>query len=165
MSETMSPPESIPPTQSLSTRHELPTWAHFVWLIYLGFLFSPLLYPEHGWTWLWPTLVSLPVFVTLYVIVVLKFRRSDPPGAEALPEILTMAVMGLMLAPFNESANTYVIYSISMASSCAVCGRGAGGVCRGVVLAEVRSPAVWNYGAGVHGIRRRQLHDVTKPAP
>ena len=101
--------------QYYEMRYELPAWSHFVWLIYLGFLFTPLLEPSHGWAWLWPTLLTIPVFVALYVSVILKFRRSDPPGAAALPEVLIIAVMGYLLAPVNDSANTYLVYSVAIA--------------------------------------------------
>lgn len=101
--------------QYYEMRYELPAWSHFVWLIYLGFLFTPLLAPSHGWAWLWPTLLTIPVFVALYVSVILKFRRSDPPGAAALPEVLTIAVMGYLLAPVNDSANTYLVYCVAVA--------------------------------------------------
>lgn len=97
-------------------RYEVPAWTHFLWLIYLGFLFTPLLSGQNDWTWLWPTLLSLPVFLALYVSVIFKFRRSNPPGAAALPEILAMAAMGFLLAPVNESANTYIIYCVALAS-------------------------------------------------
>ena len=96
-------------------RYELPAWSHFVWMIYLGFLFTPLLAPGHGWAWLWPTLLTIPLFVALYVSAILKFRRSNPPGAKALPEVLVIAVMGYLLAPVNDSANTYLVYSVAIA--------------------------------------------------
>ena len=101
--------------QFYEMRYELPAWSHFLWLIYLGFLFSPLLAPGHDWAWLWPTLLTIPIFVALYVSVILKFRRSDPPGAPALPEVLTIAAMGYLLAPMNENANTYLVYCVAVA--------------------------------------------------
>lgn len=101
--------------QFYEMRYELPAWSHFLWLIYLGFLFSPLLAPGHDWAWLWPTLLSIPIFVALYVSVILKFRRSDPPGAPALPEVLTIAAMGYLLAPINDNANTYLVYCVAVA--------------------------------------------------
>ena len=111
----MNSQESARAPQYYEMRYELPAWSHFVWLIYLGFLFTPLLAPSHGWAWLWPTLLTIPVFVALYVSVILKFRRSDPPGAAALPEVLTIAVMGYLLAPMNDSANTYLVYCVAVA--------------------------------------------------
>ena len=96
-------------------RYEVPAWSHFVWMMYLGFLFTPLLTPGHGWAWMWPTLLTIPVFVALYVSAIFKFRRSNPPGAKALPEVLIIAVMGYLLAPVNDSANTYLVYSVAIA--------------------------------------------------
>jgi two-component system sensor histidine kinase DesK len=88
---------------------------HFVWLIYVGFLFMPLLSSKPDRSWFWPTVISIPVFLTLYTSVIFKFRRSNPPGAAAMPEILIMALMGFLLTPVNESANTYIIYCVALA--------------------------------------------------
>jgi two-component system sensor histidine kinase DesK len=88
---------------------------HFVWLIYVGFLFMPLLASNPDRSWFWPTVISIPVFLSLYVSVIFKFRRSTPPGAAAMPEMLIMALMGFLLTPINENANTYVIYCVAVA--------------------------------------------------
>jgi two-component system sensor histidine kinase DesK len=97
--------------RSAAVLYELPGWAHYVWLIYLGFLFTPVLGPQpHGWGWLWPTLASVPVFLFLYARVIRAFRDSDPPGRAAFPEVVTIALMAYALMPFNDSANTYLIY-------------------------------------------------------
>src|SRR3569623_797986 len=87
--------------------YELPGWAHYIWLIYLGFLFTPALDPKSDGRWLWPTLISIPVFVYLYSRIVRSFRDRIIPGPGALPEVLAIAVMGYAMAYFNESANTY----------------------------------------------------------
>lgn len=42
-------------------------WPAYVWLLYLGFLFMPLAWRQPGWAWLAATLVSLPVFLALYL--------------------------------------------------------------------------------------------------
>jgi two-component system sensor histidine kinase DesK len=93
----------------------MPGWAHYIWLIYLGFLFSPLLSSGHDWRWLWPTLLTIPIFLFLYVRVIRAFRRRDPPGAAALPEVLSMAAMGYALALFNDNANDYLVYCVALA--------------------------------------------------
>lgn len=111
----MNSQESSARTLQSPMRYELPAWAHFVWLIYLGFLFAPLLSANRDRTWLWPTLISIPVFLALYVSVIFKFRRSSPPGAAAMPELLVMGLMGFLLAPVNENANTYIIYCVALA--------------------------------------------------
>ncbi len=96
---------------SAAVLYELPRWAHYVWLIYLGFLFTPVLGPQpHGWFWLWPTCLSVPVFLFMYARVVRGFRYHEPPGRAALPVLITIALMAYALMPFNESANTYLIY-------------------------------------------------------
>ena len=111
----MNPQESNARTLRSPSRHELPAWVHFVWLIYLGFLFTPLLSSHPGQAWIWPTAISIPMFLALYASVIFKFRRSNPPGAAAMPEVLVMALMGFLLAPLNENANTYIIYCVALA--------------------------------------------------
>jgi two-component system sensor histidine kinase DesK len=91
--------------------HELPVRVQYVWLVYLGFLFTPLFSQnQHGWTWLWVTLVTLPVVVFCYLRVMRAFRNNFPTGAEAFPAVVTIGVMAYALTPFNDSANTYLIY-------------------------------------------------------
>jgi two-component system, NarL family, sensor histidine kinase DesK len=102
-------------SSSSAVLYELPGWAHYIWLIYLGFLFTPALSPGHDWTWLWPTLISIPVFVYLYSRIVRSFRHRIIPGPAALPEVLAIAAMGYAMAWFNESANTYLIYCVAVA--------------------------------------------------
>jgi two-component system, NarL family, sensor histidine kinase DesK len=106
---------ALGPSISSGVLYEVPGWAHYMWLIYLGFVFTPLLTPNHGgWLWLWPSLGSLPVFVYLYTRIIRQFRHKIVPGASALPEVLTIAVMGYALSYFNESANTYLIYCVAL---------------------------------------------------
>ena len=52
----MNPQESNARTLRSPSRHELPAWVHFVWLIYVGFLFMPLLSSNPDRTWFWPTM-------------------------------------------------------------------------------------------------------------
>jgi two-component system sensor histidine kinase DesK len=115
--EAAPPPGARPPgLATLSgALYELPGWAHYIWLIYLGFLFTPLLSSNHGWLWLWPTLVSVPVFVYLYTRIIRQFRHKVIPGAGALPEVLTIAAMAYALGYFNDNANTYLIYCVAVA--------------------------------------------------
>jgi two-component system sensor histidine kinase DesK len=100
---------------STAVLYELPGWAHYIWLIYLGFLFTPALDPKSDGRWLWPTLISIPLFVYLYSRIVRSFRDKILPGPGALPEVLSIAVMGYAMAYFNESANTYLIYCVAVA--------------------------------------------------
>jgi two-component system, NarL family, sensor histidine kinase DesK len=91
--------------------YELPGWAHYFWLVYLGFLFMPVFAPEpRSWVWFWPTVISIPIFLVLYARVIRAFRYRDPPGPAAFAEVLTIAVMAYALMPFNDSATTYLIY-------------------------------------------------------
>jgi two-component system, NarL family, sensor histidine kinase DesK len=90
--------------------YEMPRWAHFIWLIYLGFLFVPLLVNGNDWRWFWPTVLSLPVFLLMYARIIRAFRRCHPPGIAILPELCTIAALGYTLTLVNDSANTYLIY-------------------------------------------------------
>ena len=92
---------------------EVPGWFYYIGLIYLGFLFMPLLSAGHDRVWLWPTLLSIPVFLYLYRRIIRLFRNRLIPRPTALPELLTIALMAYVLAFFNESANTYVIYCMA----------------------------------------------------
>ena len=112
----------------------MPRWAHFIWLIYLGFLFMPLLAGGNDWRWFWPTVLSLPVFLLMYVRIIRAFRRSHPPGMAILPEFCTIAVLAYALTLVNDSANTYLIYCAAVApfmvsgfSPCAVGDRAVDG--------------------------------------
>ena len=91
-----------------------PGWVHYIWLIYLGFLFMPMFTTPHDSRWLWPTLGSIPIFLILYVRTIRAFRCKDPPASGALSAVLAIAVMGYALAFVNDSANTYLIYSIAV---------------------------------------------------
>lgn len=77
-------------------------------LLYAGFLFvnwevAPLV------RWLPPTLLTLAVFVPVYVHVVRRVR-----GRGALPAAALFALLTYVLLPFNVSANTYLIYAAAL---------------------------------------------------
>ena len=86
-------------------------WMPIFLLGYLVFLFVPVLVPSdadwgEGVRWfLWPTLVSIAVFVPMYF---LAYRGS------AITRVLCalgIAALGYGLMPFNAFSNTYVIYA------------------------------------------------------
>ncbi len=80
-----------------------PVWS----LIYLGFLFLPLGWqPAAAW-WLLPTLLSLPVFLVLYL-------GSYKKGANAA-RVAGIALIGFALTPVNPCANTYLAFSCAVA--------------------------------------------------
>lgn len=77
-------------------------------LLYLGFLFLPVLIPPMAKTgWLLPTLISLLPFLYLYV---LAWRTS---GAASERAALGIGALALLLLPFNPAAHTYVIYAVA----------------------------------------------------
>lgn len=107
------PPSDAPSVAGVV--YELPPWAHYIWLVYLGFVFSPALSGSHDWLWLWPTLASLPVFLYLYTRIIREFRHKIMPGPGALPAVIALTVIAYALAYFNDSANTYLIYCVAIA--------------------------------------------------
>jgi two-component system sensor histidine kinase DesK len=110
---------SLDETKSRMTGSDVPfdppSWVHYIWLIYLGFLFMPFFTTPHDSRWLWPTLGSVPVFLILYVRAIRTFRRGDRPEPGGLLSVLTIAVMAYALALVNDSANTYLIYCVAVA--------------------------------------------------
>ena len=87
-------------------RPEIPP---LLWLVYLGFLFMPLTWGEPGWRWLWATLVSLAVFLRLYLPHVWDHRSVS------VPLVLAIALLCYALQPFNPFANTYLTYAAALA--------------------------------------------------
>jgi two-component system sensor histidine kinase DesK len=83
--------------------------ASLLWLLYLGFLFMPATWGGLGWRWLWATLLSLPVFLALYLHQL--GRRGSPPVAL----LLAFALLCYALEPFNPFANTYLTYAAAFA--------------------------------------------------
>lgn len=88
----------------------------WVWLVWLVWLFGPAFFfnakdlaffPN----WLWPTLLSLPVFMLVYVGAHLCRRRNIPWYALA---ILALGGAVTLLNPFAE---TYVIYACAVAAA------------------------------------------------
>ena len=85
--------------------HARPEWPPLLWLVYLGFLFMPLTWGEPGWRWLWATLLSLPVFLTLYL------RYVGKRSSSGVLLVLAFALLCYALDPFNPFANTYLTYA------------------------------------------------------
>lgn len=94
-------------------------------LLYVAFLFLPALIPRMAPSgWLLPTLISLPPFFVLYVVV---WRLPSPSTEWAA---LGLAALGLALMPVNPAAHTYVIYAIAALS-------GAVGLRRAIALSAL----------------------------
>lgn len=79
-------------------------WIPLLWLFYLTFLFLPLLGLGARWSWLGPTLASVPVFLVLYFRLYRKDRRRTLTG------ILPIALLSYLLTPVNPAAFTYLVY-------------------------------------------------------
>jgi two-component system sensor histidine kinase DesK len=114
----MNLPESIDRVarEPVAAGVDMPRWAPYVWLVYLAFLFMPLVVPGRSAHWLAPTLLTLPVFLLLYYRVQLAFRAfwAGGRGRAGLLEILGMAVLGYALLPINYASNTYLIYAAAL---------------------------------------------------
>lgn len=83
------------------------TRTRWISLLYLLFLFAPALVPwanrmDTSWTL---TLLSIALFLPLYLVMC---RYADRRGVMAC---LTTAALGCALLPYNQFANTYVIYA------------------------------------------------------
>ncbi len=86
-------------------------WLPAAWLLYLGFLFVPMLFgflDERGTL---VTLASIPVFLVLY-LGSLRLRNR----ALFFLSVLAMAGLAFAVTPFNHFANTYMVYAASMAA-------------------------------------------------
>ncbi len=86
-------------------------WLPAAWLLYLGFLFVPVVLGSLDDRALLVTLASIPVFLVLY-LGSLRLR------SRTLLFVCTLAMAGLAFAvtPFNAFANTYMVYAASMAA-------------------------------------------------
>jgi two-component system sensor histidine kinase DesK len=84
----------------------------WIWLIWLVWLFGPLIFGQARYFphWLWPTVLTLPVFVALYVAAHLCAR------SHVVWYALAIAAVGLAVVPFNAYAGTYVIYACAVAA-------------------------------------------------
>lgn len=94
-------------------------WAPIFLLGYLSFLFMPALLGMLGEAdrmfgrqpSLWPTLLSIAVFLPLY------FAGYRLTGKRRIACMLAIAALGYLLMPSNPFANTYLIYAASFAST------------------------------------------------
>jgi len=88
----------------------------WVWLVWLVWLFGPAFFfdakdIERFPNWLWPTLLSLPVFMLVYVGAHLCRRRNIRWYA------LAILAIGAVVTPLNPFAETYVIYACAVAAA------------------------------------------------
>jgi two-component system sensor histidine kinase DesK len=85
--------------------------AHWVWLVWVVWLFGPALFASKDFPhWLAPTLASLPVFLVLYFLAHIR------PRSHAVWYALVIAVIGVVVTPFNPFAQTYLIYACAVAA-------------------------------------------------
>jgi two-component system, NarL family, sensor histidine kinase DesK len=84
-----------------------------LWFVYLGFLFIPFTWHEPGQRWVWATLASLPVFLVLYLLFVIKCRSAG--GGAGVAVVLALGLLAFALEPWNAFANTYLVYAAALA--------------------------------------------------
>ncbi len=89
-------------SMAFTEKDRMPLWM----LTYLAFLFLPAWGEVHA-RWLVPTLLSIPVFLALYL-------PSYYKGAQ-LGKTLGVALIGFALAPVNVYADIYLVYSAALA--------------------------------------------------
>jgi two-component system sensor histidine kinase DesK len=85
--------------------------APWVWLVWVVWLFGPALFIPKGFEhWLLATVLSLPVFLALYVAARIGPRRH------AVWYAVAIAAISLVVTPFNPFAQTYLIYACAVAA-------------------------------------------------
>ncbi|MBF6025124.1 sensor histidine kinase [Lysobacter niastensis] len=95
-------------------------WTPIFLLGYLVFLFLPAVLAWFGETNrsgipmapLWPTLISIAVFLPIY------FAGYRYNGIKAIACMLAIAAIGYAMLPSNVFANTYLIYAAGFAATC-----------------------------------------------
>lgn len=85
------------------------SWPPYLWLLYLGFLFVPATWHDVDVSWLWATLISLPLFFVLY----LHYLARRPRATVGL--VLLIAALCFAVEPFNPFANTYLVFAAALA--------------------------------------------------
>lgn len=105
-------PDSILGVETADARAHGSRALVWVWLVWLVWLFGPPLFGMDKYYphWLWPTVVSVPVFLFVYVRAHLRPRR------ELVWYALAVAAVALIVTPFNAYAGTYVIYACALAA-------------------------------------------------
>lgn len=94
-------------------RRGKPAWADAVHLLWTGWVFfTPIFGTGYTLEWLWLTLLTYPVFLVLYVRLLLAPRHHGPRYA------LAMVAMGLALLPFYPSGISYFIFGCVMLRVC-----------------------------------------------
>lgn len=84
----------------------------WIWLAWLVWLFGPLVFLPKGFPhWLPATLLSLPVFLVVYVAAYLGPRRW------LIWHALAIAVLAAVVTPFNPFAQGYIIYACAVAAA------------------------------------------------
>lgn len=104
-------------------------WTPYVWLIYLGMLFFPLIPGPAGWREWALALAVTGVFLPLY------FLGYWLGGPRSLWVIAAITSLGLVFAPFNPGASVLFVYAASFAAF--VGGTGAALRTIGAILAAV----------------------------
>lgn len=107
-------PDSVMATGRFRDGPRAMRFAPLLSLVWLGWIFGPAVFNVggHFQQWLWPTVASVPVFLFLYWRAYSCTRRHN------LWYALAVAVLGIVVTPFNPFAETYLIYACAVAAFC-----------------------------------------------
>ena len=109
---TKAAPDSILGAETADARLHGTKALPWIWLIWLVWLFAPPLFGTAKYFphWLWATLISVPVFLVLYVMAHLCARRHIAWYA------LGVAAVAIATIAFNAYAGSYAIYACALAA-------------------------------------------------
>ena len=82
----------------------------YLWLVYHGFLFLPLIFGRPAASTVIVTWVSVAIFLPVYF---LAYRYK---GKDVLPFVAILTGLGLMVAPFNPGSPVYFIHACAFAA-------------------------------------------------
>lgn len=109
----MSANTSIESKPRPATRHDGDIHATPMGLVYLVFVYFPLVFWENRPL---SAIIASVVATALFVPVYLMSRKLEERGQVALPVFFSL--FGYALIPFNPGGNTFIIYAMAMAAAC-----------------------------------------------
>lgn len=84
-------------------------WTPYLWLVYLGFVYLPLVLGDPSGLLVASVVAATAVFLVLY------FYGFWTRGLKVLPSLIGIALLGAALAPFNFGASAFFIYASAFA--------------------------------------------------
>lgn len=84
-------------------------WTPYLWLVYLGFVYLPLVLGNPSKQLIGGVIAATVLFLVLY------FYGYWTRGLRVLPSLVGIALLGVVLAPFNFGASAFFIYASAFA--------------------------------------------------